>query len=85
MPADFWQLTPYQFNLIKEAAFKRKEYREKRDILHAWTTAMLTRASKFPKLEEILPSPKTEPGENLSARLRAAFDAHNQRIEKGTS
>lgn len=62
---DFWDMTPYEFDLVKSGIYKAKKneveeyqikFKNQQDlsIINAWLTANWTRAKRMPNLDKVL-------------------------------
>ena len=54
-PAQFWQLTLREIQVIIDAAARRLQREHEMTAWHAWTTASLGRLKRIPPLRKILP------------------------------
>lgn len=54
LPDQFWNLTPAEFNLLIRGHNERDRRRSEELLRLAWTTAVLTRAEKIPRLDQLL-------------------------------
>ena len=53
---DFWEITPYEFNLVINAYAENKKEHEDEMITQAYLTAYLQRVKKMPQLKTLIKS-----------------------------
>lgn len=89
-PVDFWQLTPYQTNLVLEAFGDKRIMAHNDSAWMMWHNALLSRiqSEKFPPLKDFIrhDKPVNEEQNNMPIvdknAIIARMKAHNQQIEK---
>lgn len=70
---EFWQLTPYEYDVIVKAYIKREESNFEQRVFQAWQTANLTRAEKLPNFNELMNKankPEPQSAEQMLATVK---------------
>jgi hypothetical protein len=78
-PAEFWDLTPWQFRCCLEAYGEMTEHRHNREVWLAWHQVAFARCKKMPDLKTLL-SKKEMKGIDEAAII-ARLKAYQQRVD----
>ncbi|MFD1913799.1 hypothetical protein [Halodurantibacterium flavum] len=82
-PDAFWRLTPRLYVIQMQGALARIRGEARARIEAAWLTAMLSRATRIPPLEQLLRGPEGRPApEELRAEMRALSNSLPKRTWK---